>query len=141
MDDELWRKFKEEVFRKHGSLRKLSDEVEELLRSTLTGEALQVGLQKLGTKVTGVISSEQVKTNRPSLRGPPPRKLFVLLGIVALERSYLESSAVVKRYVTEPDPLAVDALYEKAETGDISSPGPIRTGVSRHMAIYSSEED
>ena len=61
MDDEIWRKFKEEGFRKHGSLRKLSDEVEELLRSTLTGETVLAGLEKLGTKVSGIISSEQVK--------------------------------------------------------------------------------
>ena len=35
-----------------------------------------------------------------------------------MEKYYLDSSAVVKRYVTEPGSQAVDALYAKAETGD-----------------------
>ena len=75
LDDEIWRKFKEEVFRKHGSLRKLSDEVEELLRSSLTAEAMLAGLEKLGTKLSGMSSSEQVMANRPTLRGPSAEKI------------------------------------------------------------------
>lgn len=75
IDEEVWAKFREEVFRKYGNLRKLSKEVEALLRSTLVEDTITSGFRKLGTEAKGVISSGEVKEKRPMLKGPPSEKI------------------------------------------------------------------
>ncbi len=70
VDEERWAKFKEEVFRKYGTLRKLSDEVEALLDSSLVEDALVKAFKNLGVDVKGTISSKEVEQDRPISRGP-----------------------------------------------------------------------
>lgn len=76
VDEEVWMKFREEVFKRHGSLRSLSSEVEGLLRSSLIDDALKSTFGALGFDVRGTISSEDVKRGRPLLRGPPSEDMI-----------------------------------------------------------------
>jgi len=76
IDEEVWVKFREEVFRKYGNLRKLSKEVEALLRSALVEDTITSGFGKLGIEAKGVISSGEVKGKRPMLKGPPSEKIM-----------------------------------------------------------------
>jgi hypothetical protein len=76
VDEEVWMKFREEVFKRYGSLRKLSSEVEALLRSSLIEDALASTFNSLGVSVSGTISSENVKQGRPLLRGPPSEEII-----------------------------------------------------------------
>lgn len=75
INEEVWAKFREEVFRKYGSLRKLSSEVEDLLRSTLVQDKVKSEFEKLGIKTEGSISSREVKEKRPILKGPSSEKI------------------------------------------------------------------
>jgi len=70
IDEELWNKFKEVVLRKHGTLRKLSSEVESLLRASLIDEEIGHVFKRMGLDVRIPRSSEEIKKNRPKLRGP-----------------------------------------------------------------------
>ena len=74
LDEELWVKFKEAVLKKHGTLRKLSSEVESLLRASLVNEDVERALKKMSVKT--LISPEEVKQGRPKLRGPPSQILI-----------------------------------------------------------------
>lgn len=76
LDEELWVKFKEAVLRKHGTLRKLSSEIESLLRASLVGEDIEQALKKMGIDVKTFISPEEVKQGRSKLRGPPSQVLI-----------------------------------------------------------------
>lgn len=75
IDDSIWAKFKKEVFYKYGNLRKLSSEVEMLLRSIIIEDAVTSGFEKIGIDVSGTISSREIKATRPQLRGPPSEDL------------------------------------------------------------------
>lgn len=75
IDEEVWSKFRERVFSKYGNLRKLSSEVETVLRSTLVQDRVSSAFQKLGFQTEGTVSSRQVKENRPMLRGPPSEEI------------------------------------------------------------------
>lgn len=75
IDEKVWAKFRERVFRKYGNLRRLSSEVEAVLCSTLTEDRVTSAFEKLGFKSEGTISSRQVKEKRPVLRGPPSEKI------------------------------------------------------------------
>jgi len=75
INEEVWAKFREGIFRKYGSLRKLSSEVENLLRSTLIEDKVTFEFRKLGIKVEGTISTQEVKEKRPMLRGPPSERI------------------------------------------------------------------
>lgn len=66
----MWTRFKEAVLRKHGTLRKLSDEVENLLRFSLVGEEIELAFEKLDVK-TRAVSIDRIKRERPRLRGLP----------------------------------------------------------------------
>ena len=70
IDEELWNKFKEVVLRKHGTLRKLSSEVESLLRASLIDEEIGHVFKRMGLDVRIPRSSEEIKKSRPKLRGP-----------------------------------------------------------------------
>lgn len=76
IDDLVWTKFKEQVFQKHGTLRKISSEVELLLRASIVEDTLTSTLEKLGIKAKGTISSQQVKAARPQLSGPPSEEIL-----------------------------------------------------------------
>lgn len=75
VDEKVWASFKEEVFRKYGSLRRLSSEVEALLRDFAIEDALMSTFAKAGIKASGFISSDDVKHGRPALVGPPSEKI------------------------------------------------------------------
>ncbi|MBS7638663.1 hypothetical protein KEJ49_07290 [Candidatus Bathyarchaeota archaeon] len=76
VDERLWARFKEAVLRKHGTLRKLSGEVENLLRTSLIDEEVEQALKRMGVDIEVPISSEEVKRGRPELRGPPSENLI-----------------------------------------------------------------
>lgn len=76
VDEKLWIRFKEAVLKKHGTLRKLSSEVESLLRFSLVEEEVQSAFERLGVRLESVISSDKIKQNRPKLRGPPSEELI-----------------------------------------------------------------
>lgn len=75
VDDEVWTKFRAAVFRKHGTLRKLSNELEALLRTTLVEDHVTSGFAKLGVKADGTLSAYEMKAKRPLSRGPPAEQL------------------------------------------------------------------
>ncbi|MEM3406550.1 MAG: hypothetical protein QXM07_02735 [Nitrososphaerota archaeon] len=76
LNEELWIRFKEAVLKKHGTLRKLSDEVENLLRASMIDEEIEKAFKNMGISVKTVFSPEEVKRNRPQLRGPPSEVLI-----------------------------------------------------------------
>lgn len=76
LDEELWIKFKEAVLRKHGTLRKLSDEVESLLRASIADESIEKAFKEMGVDLKTIISPEMIKYDRPKLRGPPSEVLI-----------------------------------------------------------------
>jgi len=50
MDEKLWAKFKEAILRKHGTLRKLSSEVESPLRTSLIDEKVGRDFEKMDAR-------------------------------------------------------------------------------------------
>lgn len=76
LNEELWVKFKEFVLKKHGTLRKLSDEVENLIRSSMVNEDIEKAFKNMSISVKTAFSPEEVKRNRPQLRGPPSEVLI-----------------------------------------------------------------
>jgi hypothetical protein len=76
VDDSVWTNFKQQVFKKHGSLRKLSSEVERLLRNAVVEGAVVSEFEKIGVKAKGTISSQEIKATRPLLRGLPSEKIL-----------------------------------------------------------------
>ncbi len=76
VDDSVWINFREQVFQKHGNLRKLSSEVEKLLRDAVVEDAVISEFGKIGIKAKGTISSQEIKATRPLLRGPPSEKIL-----------------------------------------------------------------
>jgi hypothetical protein len=76
VNDNVWSDFKKEVFQKYGSLRKISSEVEMLLRSLIVQDAVVLGFKRIGVKADGVISSSEIKAGRPILRGPSSEEII-----------------------------------------------------------------
>jgi len=76
VDDSVWLSFKKQVFQKHGNLRNLSSEVENLLRSEAVEEQVTSGFGKIGVTVKGTISSQEIKALRPKLRGPSSEEIL-----------------------------------------------------------------
>ena len=76
VDDSVWVNFKKQVFQKHGNLRKLSSEVEMLLRDAVVEDAVISEFGKIGIKAKGTISSQEIKATRPPLRGSPSEKIL-----------------------------------------------------------------
>jgi hypothetical protein len=70
VDDAVWESFKAHVFQKHGSMRKLSSEIETLLRAAIMQNQVASAFEKVGVKVKGTTSSQEIKGLRPKLRGP-----------------------------------------------------------------------
>jgi hypothetical protein len=76
VNDKVWSDFKKEVFQKYGSLRKISSEVEMLLRSLIVQDFVVSGFERIGVKADGAISSSEIKAARPILRGPSSEGLI-----------------------------------------------------------------
>jgi hypothetical protein len=70
VDDEVWSRFRASVFRRHGSLRVLSKEVEESLKSALVEGDVIPYLVKLRA------SLKPKSRMRPEGRGPPAEVLI-----------------------------------------------------------------
>ena len=75
VDDSVWLKFKTQVFQKHGNLRKISSEVEELLRATIMEDEILSAFKKTGIAVKGTTSSQEIKQTRTTLKGPPAEEI------------------------------------------------------------------
>lgn len=69
INDETWKRFREQVFTRHGTLRKLSEEVEGLISSEDMEETLTVGARKLGISIERGLTPSDIKKTRPRLRG------------------------------------------------------------------------
>jgi len=76
IDDSVWITFRAKVFQKHGNLRKLSSEVESLLRAAIVEDAVISTFEKISVKAKGAISSKDVKEGSPQLRGPPSEEIL-----------------------------------------------------------------
>ena len=76
IDGSVWAKFREQVFRKYGNLRKLSSEVEKILRATIIEDAVNSGFKKIGITVKGTISPREIRDKRPLLKGPPSEEIL-----------------------------------------------------------------
>jgi len=76
INDKVWADFKKEVFRKYGSLRKISSEVETLLRSLIVEDAVVSGFKRIGVEAKGTMSSSDIKAKRPILKGPPSEEII-----------------------------------------------------------------
>jgi len=83
VDDSVWLSFKKQTFQKYGSLRKLSSEVEILLRDAVVEGEIISAFEKTGVTVKGTISSEEIKKKRPKLKGVPSE---VILGEMRRKR-------------------------------------------------------
>jgi hypothetical protein len=71
IDDTAWKRFREQVFGKYGTLRKLSEEVDALISSDDIEDALLVGAKKLDVTVDRALLPHRIKRIRPKLRGAP----------------------------------------------------------------------
>ncbi len=70
IDDGAWKRFREQVFAKHGTLRRLSEEVEGLICSEDIEKIVTVGAKKIGISVERGLMPYAIKKARPKLRGP-----------------------------------------------------------------------
>lgn len=75
LDDEVWGNFKTQVFKKHGSLRKLSYEVERILRNETVDDEIASTFKKLGIPKKET-SSKEIREKRPTLKGPPSEEII-----------------------------------------------------------------
>lgn len=67
VDEEVWNEMKNLTFKKHGTLRELSREVNELLKANLLLPILRRGADSFGIQIRRV-SEEEVVKNRPKMR-------------------------------------------------------------------------
>ena len=66
VDEETWNEMKNLTFRKHGTLRELSREVNESLRANLPLLALRKGAESLGIRMRRVLG-EEITGKRPKM--------------------------------------------------------------------------
>jgi hypothetical protein len=76
VDDAVWASFKTQVFQKHGNLRKLSNEVEKLLRASIVEDQITSAFKEIGITSKGIASSQEIKALRPKLKGPPSEEIL-----------------------------------------------------------------
>ncbi len=69
IDDGAWKRFREQVFARHGTLRRLSDEVEGLICSEDIERIVAVGAKKVGISIERGLTPSAIKKARPKLRG------------------------------------------------------------------------
>ena len=65
IDEELWKRLRESMLRRHGSFRKLGETVEESLRIYDAEGALTSLLSEMGVKARDLPSSSEVIASRP----------------------------------------------------------------------------
>ncbi len=75
IDDAVWESFKAQVFQKHGNMRKISSEVEAILRAEIVQNLIISEFKKMGVKAKGTASSQEIKALRPKLRGPASEEI------------------------------------------------------------------
>ena len=75
VDDAVWESFRAQVFEKYGSMRKLSSEIETLLRAAITQNQVVSAFETIGVKAKGTTSSQEIKALRPKLRGPSSEEI------------------------------------------------------------------
>jgi hypothetical protein len=75
IDDSAWRRFRELVFAKHGTLRRLSGEVEALISSEDVKETVVAGARRLGVSIDRALTPTEIKRIRPDLRGATAESL------------------------------------------------------------------
>ena len=69
IDDAAWKRFREQVFARHGTLRRLSDEVEGLICSEDIERIWASGAKKVGISTERGLTPSAIKKARPKLRG------------------------------------------------------------------------
>ncbi len=69
IDDAAWKRFREQVFARHGTLRRLSDEVEGLICSEDIERIVASGANKAGILMERGLTPSAIKKSRPKLRG------------------------------------------------------------------------
>lgn len=69
IDDAAWKRFREQVFARHGTLRRLSDEVEGLICSEDVERIVAEGAKKAGVSIDRGLLPSAIKKVRPKLRG------------------------------------------------------------------------
>ena len=69
IDDQAWKRFREQAIARHGTLRKLNDEVEDLIRSEDMETVVASGANKAGIPWERVFTPSAIKKARPILRG------------------------------------------------------------------------
>jgi hypothetical protein len=75
IDNAVWESFKAQVFQKHGNMRKISSEVEDILRAEIVQTLVVSEFKKMGIKAKGTASSQEIKALRPKLRGLPSEEI------------------------------------------------------------------
>ncbi|MHA1267608.1 MAG: hypothetical protein ACTSRS_20395 [Candidatus Helarchaeota archaeon] len=66
-DEELWKKFSASVVEKEGSTRKISEQLQILMKSFLLNNFLEAIIKEFNIKIDSYISSDDVKKDRPSV--------------------------------------------------------------------------
>lgn len=69
IDDGAWKRFREQVFARHGTLRRLSDEVEGLICSEDIERIVALSAKKFGISIEPGLTPSAIKKTRPKLRG------------------------------------------------------------------------
>ena len=69
ISDDAWSRFRQKVFTRYGTLRKLSDEVEGLISSEDMEKVIESCARNLRISIDRDITSAEVKRNRPKSRG------------------------------------------------------------------------
>jgi hypothetical protein len=67
VDEETWAEIKKLTFRKHGTLRELSKEVNRVLKENLVSVALKEEVKLIGVELTKV-SENQIVRERPTMQ-------------------------------------------------------------------------
>jgi hypothetical protein len=75
IDDSTWKRFREQVFARHGTLRQLSGEVEGLIYSEDIERVLAMASKKVGIPIERELTPSAIKKARPKLRGAPAEKI------------------------------------------------------------------
>lgn len=75
INDKVWDSYKSQVFLKYGNLRKLSCDVESLLREAVVERQAVSAFETLGIKVKGTVSSQEIKALRPKLKGSSSQEI------------------------------------------------------------------
>lgn len=76
IDDGAWKRFRGQVFARHGTLRGLSEEVERLICSEDIEMAVSAVAGKLGIPIERGLTASAIKRARPKLRGAVAERIL-----------------------------------------------------------------